>query len=255
MDESVLWYKFVKMKYQYPIILEPSSRATIVMPNKKSGGKIKKQGPSELVFFSRIMRLGFDEIREDICVNIGGHNYEPDFAYINKEKGVYVDIEIDEPYSASGQPTHYIEVSGIPKDAERNSRFQNAGWYVVRLTEEQVFCHTKESLKVILNILKDAGAIDSVPSEYVDVSDLPVIAQWTKEQSYKMYREGFRQTYLHFDPGQMGLLNNLYCIWLIVPILFQSLYNKRVRNKMISQIKGYLIPRKRRNKAKRLRKS
>lgn len=224
------------------------------MPKEELGNKIKKHGPSELVVFSRILRLGFNEIQENVCVNIDGHNYEPDFAYINEEKGIYIDIEIDEPYSASGHPTHYIEVNSTPKDEERNIRFQNAGWYVVRFTEEQVFCYTKEAVKVILNTLKEAEVINSIPSKFVDVSDLPVITQWTKEQAYKLHQEGFREKYLHFDPSQMGLWNNLYCIWLILPILFQSLYNKRVRNEMIRQITGYLIPRKRRNKAKRLRK-
>jgi hypothetical protein len=43
-----------------------------------------------------------------VPVRIDKHNYEPDMVYLNEEKGVCIDIEVDEPYSASGRPTHYL---------------------------------------------------------------------------------------------------------------------------------------------------
>ncbi len=232
------------MEYQYPIILYPTPKATLVKPSVHQKGRSIKHGPSEIVVFARLFRIGLNGVRDDLCVNIGGHNYYPDFAYVNEEKKIYVDIEIDEPYSVSGHPTHYIQASGTPIDASRDRRFQDAGWHIVRFTEEQAFCHTREVAKVILGVLKEAGAIDETPSRLANLPDLPTTKQWTENESRKMRREGFRRSYLHFDPSKMRLIDNLYCSRLIIPILFQSTHNKRVRKRLIDDLRAYLKPRK-----------
>jgi len=238
------------MEYQYPIILHPTSAASVVKPFVHHKGHSIKHGPSEIVVFSRFLRFGLNQLHEDLCVNLGGNNYYPDFAYVNEKKNIYVDIEIDEPYSASGHPTHYKQASGIAKDSARNRRFQDAGWYIVRFTEEQAFCHTREAVKVILDVLKSAGAIDDIPSQFEHLPSLPTTAQWTENESNDMHRRGFRKSYLHFDPGKMRLRDNLYCLRLIIPILFQSTLNKKVRKRLTEELKAYLKPRKQSHRAR-----
>ena len=70
-----------------------------------------------------------------MSVTINGHRYEPDLAYIDAKKGVYVDIEIDEPYSGNHHLTYYITEYGAHKDQRHNETFRNAGWHVFRFIE------------------------------------------------------------------------------------------------------------------------
>lgn len=92
----------------YPIIQKATDTADRSRFFITIGTKNKKTGASELAVFSHVFGLDLEKIREDVSVTIGGHRYEPDLAYIDKENGVYVDIEIDEPYSSFHRPTHFI---------------------------------------------------------------------------------------------------------------------------------------------------
>lgn len=163
----------------YPIILSPIGGVAAIKPFVKQG-KIKKKGPSELIAFSRLHKLGLKELRSDISVKVTGHNYEPDIAYVNNEKGVFIDIEVDEPYSAYDHPTHCIDGRNEGKDDRRNELFSNAGWYVIRFTEEQLFCHPKACAKEIYCALLSTGEINAIPKELVGVEPLPETPRWTE---------------------------------------------------------------------------
>lgn len=126
------------MNATYPVILKPVPALSRICPVERKQVKVKKRGASELVDRARIFRLRLKDIREDVCVNIDGHAYEPDFAFVNKERRIYVDIEVDEPYTGGGRPTHYLRDDGSNSDAIRNARFLNAGWYVCRFSEQQL---------------------------------------------------------------------------------------------------------------------
>lgn len=230
------------MKQTYPVILFPSEGAELIMPsNTQQQSKKKKHGQSELIAFARFFKYGCGEIREDACVRICGHNYEPDFAYVNKEKGVYIDIEVDEPYATSGHPTHFLIEDGTNKDSVRNKRFQDSGWYVIRFSEEQIFCHTKECLRKVYELALTAGAIDEMPNALKDAQDLQPQKRWTKNDSYQMIRRHYRKSYLGYDPIHLGIGGYFRCVWLILPIMWQSIYSKRVRNEMCRQLSGFIF--------------
>jgi len=54
------------------------------------------------------------------------HPYSPDIAYVDDDINLYIDIEIDEPYSlSSGKPCHYIG-----KDDDRNLFFLERYWLI-----------------------------------------------------------------------------------------------------------------------------
>ena len=133
----------------YPIIQTATGTADRSRFFITLGAKNKKTGASELAVFSHVFGLDLEKIREDVSVTIGGHRYEPDLAYIDKENGVYVDIEIDEPYSSFHRPTHFITEDGTHKDQRRNKLFLSAGWHVCRFTEQQMFCQTKSCMKAV----------------------------------------------------------------------------------------------------------
>lgn len=230
------------MKQTFPVILSPTPGAKLIPPsNSEKRGKNKKRGSSELVDFYFVARLRLKEIRQNVTMKIDGHNYEPDFAYVNEAMGIAVDIEVDEPYTASGKPVHFLNEDGTNIDSTRNRRFQDAGWYVFRFSEQQIFCHTKSCMKEVYKILIQLGAVSEMPKKLASAPDLETNDRWTFEESKALGRQHFRRTYLGFDPSNMDFKSNLRCIRLIIPIIWQSLGNKKLRKEMLYQLKNYFF--------------
>lgn len=49
-----------------------------------------------LGFVASILNLRASQlIQQKVRVRIDGHGYEPDFAFVDKTRGIYIDIEID----------------------------------------------------------------------------------------------------------------------------------------------------------------
>ena len=223
---------------QYPIVLLPSEDPSLHF-SISTTQKSKKTGASELVVFSHIMALGLECIREDVSVIIDGHRYEPDLVYIDKEKGIFVDIEIDEPYSGAHHPTHYITSKGIHKDARRNELFRKAGWLVIRFTERQIYCETKSCMKVLIDLLLNMNATESIPACLINVKELKPEPCWTAEEAKDKSQQCYRKTYLRYNPIKMDLSSYIMCCMLIVPIIFQSFKNIRIRKMMLKQLRRF----------------
>ena len=225
---------------EYPIILSPSEKPTLRF-SISAAKKNKKTGASELVAFSHVLGLGLECIREDISVVIEGHRYEPDLVYINKEKNIFVDIEIDEPYSGGHHPTHYITPQGSHKDSRRNELFHKAGWFVVRFTERQMFCNTEACMRALFNLLLNAKVIDTIPACLHKAKELQAEPCWTAEESKQKSHQRYRKTYLGYDPIKMDFSSHLRCCALIVPIIFQSISNGRIRRMMLKQLRKFFF--------------
>ena len=226
------------MTQTYPVILHPAHGTAVVQPSLVRGGKNKKKGPSELVSMARVFRCGFKHIGEDVCINLNGHRYEPDLVY--RDANICVDIEIDEPYSGSGHPTHYLKDDDSNVDAVRNQRFVEAGWHVIRFSEQQMFCHTKACMKEVFKLLLEAGAVKELPRKLVKEPDLEPIQRWTEVDSREMKRRNFRPSYLGFDPMKTTFSGTLRCISLLLPIAWQSIWDRRVRKEMFAQLGNYI---------------
>jgi hypothetical protein len=205
------------------------------------GGKNKKTGASELLAFSHICGLGLDDIQEGVCVTLDGHRYEPDFAYIDKSRGIYIDIEVDEPYTSDHRPTHYIEKVGKHKDMCRNELFCNHGWYVVRFTEQQMFCQTASCMKAVYELVCKAGGADNLPTTLTDAPELETESCWTYDDSIKKSYQNYRRTYLGFDPINMGMSSMIKCLVLALPLLRHALINRRLSKMLTNQLKRYFM--------------
>jgi len=229
---------------KYPIIQQTNVRADVTTFTISSGSKNKKTGASELVAFSHIFGLGLDNIREDVSVTINGHCYEPDLAYVDERNGMYVDIEIDEPYSGQHHPTHYITANGTPKDQPRNETFRNAGWHVLRFTEQQIFCQTKSCMKAVYDLLLQLGGIEAIPTKLANAEPLKQEPCWTFEESKQRSYNHYRKSYLGYDPVEMDLSSNIRCCILIIPIFIQSIWSSRVRKMLFKQLQRYFINKK-----------
>lgn len=226
------------MTQTYPVILHPAHGTAVVQPSLVRGGKNKKKGPSELVSMARVFRCGFKHIGEDVCINLNGHRYEPDLVY--RDANICVDIEIDEPYSGSGHPTHFLKEDGTNVDAVRNQHFVGAGWHVIRFSEQQMFCHTKSCMKEVFKLLLEAGAVKELPRKLAKVPNLEPVQRWTEVDSREMKRRNFRPSYLGFDPVRTTFSGTLRCVSLLLPIAWQSIWDRRVRKEMFAQLGNYI---------------
>ncbi|MEH2003508.1 MAG: hypothetical protein V7L00_33210 [Nostoc sp.] len=128
--------------------------------------------------------------------------YTPDFAYINKELNLYIDIEIDEPYVyPTGAPTHFV---GAWKDSKRNRFFLAKQWIVIRFSEEQVICYPQSCCKTIAQAIAQVTENNWILNQFASFTDLQLMKQWTEAEAIDMAARGVRNNY----PCQNKRLND-----------------------------------------------
>ncbi len=147
-------------------------------------------GVSEEIFYWFLKNQSENFIR-GITITGGSlleRHYLPDIVYYDESFGILIDIEIDEPYLGSdGTPIHYIG-----SDDDRNKRFLDNGWIVIRFCEEQVVKYPNECYLFINN------CIDTLKRASLDFKSINIhrIPQWSKEEAHKMAFMRKRNVYL-----------------------------------------------------------
>lgn len=194
-------------RLSYPIYVSPEIDSLSEGQSISTGHRYKK-GLSETIAYSHLIGAGMDMLRDDVCVTIDGVRYEPDLVYMNESRGIYLDIEVDEPYSAKGKPTHFCSESGIPKDGKRNRAFCSHGWHVIRFTEEQLFRYPKGCARLIAELLVSLDEMDAVPERLIPTPSLESVLQWTEEEALQMFATDYRRNYIGFTPGKHNLLKD-----------------------------------------------
>lgn len=126
-----------------------------------------------------------------------GNAYHPDFAFVEADAQLYLDIEIDEPYASRGQqPTHYRQPNGVSPDNSRNAYFLQKGWVVVRFAEQQIVLYPDECCKFVARLVFQLTGNDTYWSQWSYAQpQLPLVRQWTKEEAMQMAKENYRQSY------------------------------------------------------------
>ncbi len=97
---------------------------------------LKCESPLEEAFF--IGMIAYEPFNDfwlfddhfDGQVNVG--NYRLDFAYTDKEKNIYIDIELD------GHNYHERTEEQAVRDRQRNIKLQEKGWYVLRFHRKEI---------------------------------------------------------------------------------------------------------------------
>jgi hypothetical protein len=122
--------------------------------------------------------------------------YTPDFAYINLTESLYIDIEIDEPYtprqpnSEALIPTHFIG-----KDDRRDRFFQQHGWAVIRFSERQILLYPDRCCKVIGEMIAELIGKPELLQRFSHITDLDSEAQWTETEAIRKAKD---QERLHY---------------------------------------------------------
>lgn len=221
----------------YPIVIKPKESIKDCS-FRNAIDKRKKRGVSEFIGFLRAYSMGIYDIMDSVSLNIENHNYEPDFVMI--KDSIRVDIEIDEPYSLTGHPTHYF-INGESIDKNRNTLITESGWYIIRFSENQFYNHTSECIKEIYKLLLEKDVIEKLPDSLNDISDLQTEKCWTITDSYEYIRENYRQSYLGFNPNKLTLKGAIHCIIVIIPFIWRSIFNKRIRQILFPRLWTYIF--------------
>ncbi|MDX2096338.1 MAG: DUF559 domain-containing protein [Leptolyngbyaceae cyanobacterium bins.59] len=125
------------------------------------------------------------------------HPYTADFAYVDGDLNLCIDIEIDEPYRyADLSPTHEV---GSEKDKKRNQFFLRRGWLVIRFSEEQVIRSPESCCKTIAKTLARVLGNPDYLKPFQSISDLQPMPQWTMEEATQMALHRSRDRYLGDD--------------------------------------------------------
>ena len=119
--------------------------------------------------------------------------YEPDFAYIDHQLGLHIDIEIDEPYVyKSLQPTHYRD---FYHDNDRDNVFNGKGRVVIRFSEEQVVRQPDECCKLIAQEIYHLTNQLFFLDKFYSIGNLTSVPKWTEAEAEDMARKQYRDTY------------------------------------------------------------
>jgi len=116
----------------------------------------------------------------------------PDFIFEDKDKGVYIAIEIDEPYIFKTRtPIHYF---GNDEDTKKERIYKANGWTFIRFSEFQVINYPNECCRFIAQVVDYYQA----ESKYTKLpklkgySVLPTDNHWDFAEAKQMAQKGVR---------------------------------------------------------------
>lgn len=185
-------------KENYPFILIPKTDSLILACMPFDG---TVSGVSEPLLFEKLKKLEELESEIQVLKNVSfpvkncNYGYKPDIAIVWKSKGICIDVEVDEPYDIlSRKPIHYLD--GDCSDYLRNAYFLENGWYVARVTEEQVI----KKIEDVYNYISRLVFAISEDERFKVDSDIKPVKRWTREEAQRMaennYREGYLEAFL-----------------------------------------------------------
>lgn len=167
-------------------------------PSYDDNGSNAKKGHSEENFASYLFNYFSQNIHQEIVIQNPdydkGFHYTADFAYINKELKIYIDIEIDEPYAyKSRKPLHYIDSD---TDLRRNECFLERDWFIIRFSEEQIVKSPENCCRTIAELIAEIKGLESIPYKLKHIEPVKKKSRWSEEEARRMTDENYRQTYL-----------------------------------------------------------
>ena len=177
----------------YPLLLVPQQDTPIVIPQQ---GKNCKKGPGEQWLALWIWTHRLKGFHDNLTLHTNGHRYEPDLAYIDEQRGIYIDIENDEPYTMGKHiPTHYIG-----KDDERNRHITSAGWIVLRFSERQFIDEPAGVARTVMDVVRLIAPDVEMPKHLRDVSPVEPDPRWDYDTALSRAKSRYRNTYMdkHF---------------------------------------------------------
>jgi len=177
----------------YLIALSAHMKGQVLQPDGVTDAPI---GASEKAFGQVLETFFPGRVKAQLRLPIPNWDgaYSTDFTISFPEIGIWIDVEIDEPYDyKTGKPTH---CSDDERDRNRNSFFLNNNWIVVRFSEEQVVRYPESCCKEIALVIRRVTGIEKYVHDLTDATSLAISPMWTSRQALKMAKAKVRDKYL-----------------------------------------------------------
>ena len=193
----------------YPYAIIPLKGTAIIKYNYS--GAITT-GVTEPLLYHQLLKLKDIDTELNILTNISipiknrDYSYKPDIAVIWEKYGLYIDIEIDEPYDmVSRKPIHFLNSS----DNLRNKYLIDNGWMIIRIAEEQIM----NNLEHLLSYIKYTIFINTLNhSFYVNDFKLSNIKRWSYQEALKMEQDNYREQLLGIKQTSKAIIDNDFTI-------------------------------------------
>lgn len=145
-------------------------------------------------FFVNQLKAYFDFTEIGILTDCSVDCFFPDVV-LYTEDGLYVDIEIDEPYVGNTKEViHYYEPeSNFYYDGARNNFFLDSGWLIIRFTEKQIIKNSMSCCYEIALVLSKIFDL-KIPEDKVKERLVPE-RFWSKELGEKLANSNYRNSY------------------------------------------------------------
>lgn len=173
--------------------LADTMRGKVLQPDGVTDAPV---GASEEAFRKVLERFFPERVSTQLRLPIPNWDgaYSTDFTISFPEIGVWIDVEIDEPYDyKSSLPTHCADDE---RDRNRNSFFLKNNWIVVRFSEEQVVRHPESCCKEIASVIQVVTGMTMYSQFLATAPTLMPMPMWTQRQAKKMAKAKSRDKYL-----------------------------------------------------------
>ena len=178
---------------RYPLMRVPQKGTAIKLPVHGRNGK---RGFSERMLCNAISKYKLKGFYDNLSVMVKGVAFTPDLAYINVAKGIFIDIEVDEPYAGFEKlPTHYKVGNGTVDD-RRNLSFTERGWIALRFSEKQIVEQCDSCLKYVYEVIRRMDTSVAVPNALVKAPALKGMEMWTLDEAKEYIRDRYREKML-----------------------------------------------------------
>ncbi len=187
----------------YPQLLAPQLGTPITRPSR---GSSYKRGVGDMWVAVQVEALQLNGFHDDLSLNVAGHRFEPDLAYIDAERGIFIDIEVDEPYTMGRcVPTHTIG-----NDDQRNHHFTQAGWTVLRFSERQCIETPKSVLRTVADVVRQMDPTAEMPEALADVAPVEPDPRWDHDSARQLAQQRYRDPYLEQHVPLYKFFNQFY---------------------------------------------
>jgi len=182
--------------------LADTLRGKVLQPDGVTDAPV---GASEEAFRKVLERFFPERVSTQLRLPIPNWDgaYSTDFTISFPSIGVWIDVEIDEPYDyKTSLPTHCADDErdyprgSAKSDRNRNSFFLKNNWIVVRFSEEQVVRHPESCCKEIASVIQIVTGMTMYSQFLATAPTLMPMPMWTKQQAKKMAKVKARDRYL-----------------------------------------------------------
>ncbi len=181
-------------EYQHQLVLAALQTAT---------GYDKETPPatnSEIIAFFRpyLEKYFPGKIKTNLAIYQTGCQdfHRTELAYIDDLHSLFIDIEIDEPYSNS-ESRHPTHCQSNAADGEHNDFFLDNGWIVIRFSEAQIVNTPRRCCRRIAQEIYKITIASGLMTRFTRIPELDPHPQWTWQESQQMAQYGSRDADLH----------------------------------------------------------